>query len=153
MAFPLYWASALSPHRLRCQGLTRHMSPVQGTRAEPARHGRTTGPCEAEHRPSCGHPICVRWVCHSTVETGDGGAASTRAWGRGAQEACPHQGAAVAGNGAKSPVFLLCIFQNDLKDQPKQIYPFKAGHQDYLRNSFLQITVTSHFIREIPTTL
>ena len=45
------------------------------------------------------------------------------------------------------------LFQNDLKDQPKQIYPFKAGHQDYLRNSFLQITVTPHFIREIPTTL
>lgn len=41
------------------------------------------------------------------------------------------------------------LFQNDLKDQPKQIYPFKAGHQDYLCNSFLQITVTSHLIREI----
>lgn len=45
------------------------------------------------------------------------------------------------------------LSQNDLKDRPKPIYPFKAGHQDYLHNSFLQITVTSHFIREIPTTL
>lgn len=32
------------------------------------------------------------------------------------------------------------------KNQPKQIHPFKAGHQDYLHNSFLQIIVASHFL-------
>lgn len=123
-AFPQHWASALSPHGLRCQGSLGTCHPAQGARAEPARHGRNRWSLRGWALSLRWRPTCVRCVAQHCGNQDMGMLPPPRR--QGAPGGTPHQGATVAGNGMKPPVFLFtCTTFPNNQQAVKNINPYE----------------------------